>query len=106
MKLIKISEVVKKVLIKVPKTRDNDTLLILKVWAIQNPELRNTDGYTFRDFALGFLDGKYANPESVRRSRAKLQEELPELRGNNYQGRMLHQDDVKSELREIKNNLK
>lgn len=100
MKVKQISTTVKKVLENVPECRDNDFLLILKVWAIQNPKLRNKD-LTFIEFSKGFLDGKYAHTESIRRSRAKLQEELPELRGESYNKRHGLQDEVKEDLNDM-----
>ena len=75
-----ISSLVKDLLSRFPETRDNDYLLILKVWSTQNNHLRNRT-YTFYGFALDFLDGNYAHPESIRRSRQKIQELNPSLRG-------------------------
>ena len=70
-----------------PETRDNDNLLLLKVWSKQNPKLKDK-GYTFGEFAVGLLlEETYANFESVRRARQKVQEENEHLRGNNYRGR-------------------
>lgn len=71
---------VKEILLNKPKTRDNDFLLILKVWAEQNPELRDIN-YSFVQFAIDFRDGKYAHPETIRRNRPYLQNKYPELRG-------------------------
>ena len=96
MKIKKTKEVVKKILLNVPECKDNDLLLILKVWAIENPELRND--ISFKEFAKDFLNGKHTNTESIRRSRAKLQEEEPTLRGSNYKKRHEHQGSVKKEL--------
>ena len=73
-------EAVKKVLFNHPTTRDNDFLLMMKIWAEQNPELRNKE-YSFVQFATDFIDGKYAHPETVRRNRPMLQNKHPELRG-------------------------
>lgn len=85
-KISRIKPVVKRILTNYPETRDNDKLLILKVWAEQNPELRNPS-YRFLQFAGDFLENNYIDPESIRRSRQKLQEESPELRGKLYEER-------------------
>lgn len=73
-------EKVKELLLNHSDTRDNDFLLILKVWGEQNPELRNKD-YSFVQFAIDFKEGKYAHPETIRRNRPYLQNKYPELRG-------------------------
>jgi len=76
-----IKETVKNILNLFPETRDNDNLLILKVWKEQNTQLPTI---SFVEFAGEFLQGTYANPESIRRSRQSLQEKHSSLRGNSY----------------------
>jgi len=98
MEILKVADIVKGLLISEPKTRDDDELLILKVWAKQEPKLREKK-YTFRDFSNGFLKGKYFKTESIRRSRQKLQQENPSLRGKIYEARQNHQTKVKEDLR-------
>lgn len=98
MKITKIAHTVKKLLIDYPACKDNDNLLILKVWAEQEPLLREKT-YSFRDFADKFMIGKYPSTESIRRSRQKLQEEFPNLRGTSYKERQKEQEVVKDDLR-------
>jgi hypothetical protein len=76
----KVKQTVKELLINEPKLRDNDRLLIMRVWLDQAPYLRKNSS-DFSDFAYGFVEGKFASPESIRRSRALLQKEHPSLRG-------------------------
>lgn len=80
-RILKIKDVVKRVLEDHPETRDNDRLLILKVWKEQHPSLIDT---SFRDFSVMYLDKKFMDTESIRRSRQKTQEQHPNLRGRNY----------------------
>jgi hypothetical protein len=40
--------------------------------------------HSFREFGIDFIKGQYADPESIRRSRQKIQELYPDLRGKNY----------------------
>ena len=101
MQILTTSTIVKKVLINVPDCRDDDNLLILKVWAIQDPKLRDDKELTFIDFSKKFLKGKFANVESIRRSRQKLQQEFKGLRGKNYKERHDHQEDVKEQLNDL-----
>lgn len=79
-------------------TQDSDELLTLKVWAEQNPKLRNKE-YPFMNFAINFKEGAYHKTESIRRSRQKLQEEFPNLRGKTYKARQGHQEQVKEDLK-------
>ena len=81
-----IKDTVAKLLRDIPETRDNDRLLMFKVWAEQNPDLRQPATYLY-EFADNFIKGKFADPESIRRCRQKAQELHPELRGESYVGR-------------------
>jgi len=100
MKILKISYTVKDLLRRFPDTRDSDELLILKVWAEQNPKLRGKE-FSFIDFSYLFMKRKFASTESIRRSRQKIQEEFKEFRGNNYKERHNHQEDVKNQLKDV-----
>lgn len=76
---LQISEVVKTILEREPKTRDNDQLLIIKVWLVAKPSLRED---TFYNFGLAFISDGLPSTESIRRSRQALQNKFPELRGD------------------------
>lgn len=82
-KVINIKETVRSLLLKHHDCRDNDRQLMLRVWATQYPQLRGIE-YRFRHFAALFQKGQLADPESIRRTRQKLQELHPELRGRHY----------------------
>lgn len=99
MELSSIKETVKSLLDKHPACRDNDNLLILKVWAKQQPQLRSQD-FTFVAFGSAFMRGEFASTESIRRVRQKMQEEFPHLRGQKYLARQKHQESIKEELRQ------
>jgi len=86
-----VKDVVERLLFEQPATRDNDRLLMFKVWAEQNPSLRNPFYRLFK-FADDFIKGRYYDPESIRRSRQKAQEKYPELRGEKYWER--HKEEV------------
>lgn len=97
-KLRSIQNTVKKILEKHPEARDNDRLLMLKVWCEQNKNLRYSE-FTFYRFALQFKEGTYADPESIRRSRQKLQEKYANLRGKNYSRRQDLDKEIQTEIR-------
>jgi hypothetical protein len=56
---------------------------MFRVWAEEDPDLRNP-GLLLRRFANAFIKGEHSDPESIRRSRQKAQEQHPELRGISY----------------------
>ncbi|MCF8430263.1 MAG: hypothetical protein K9G64_09040 [Bacteroidia bacterium] len=80
---LRIKPTVFKILKDNPETRDDDMLLIISVWELQ--DLKETDSYL--QFKELFLNGKLAIPETIRRSRAKIQEENVSLRGKLYEKR-------------------
>ena len=81
----RMKPLVEKLLQEFPLTRDNDNLLLLKVWAEQDNTLRMDK--LFSDFSVGMIAGKYMKFESVSRARRKVQEENPGLRGKYYKDR-------------------
>lgn len=95
-----LEEVVKQVLFDEVDCRDNDLLLILKIWAYQNPNLRNTT-FSFVEFSRGLLNGLYAKPESITRCRRKLQEKYVVLQGKTWVLRHDLEEEVRSEIKNI-----
>ena len=100
MNLIIVKDLVKEILTAEPETRDNDNLLVLKVWKKQQPLLSEKD-LSFWTFAIDFKNGKFASTESVRRVRQKMQEEHAELRGKKYALRHAEQTNVKNQLKNM-----
>tara|TARA_R110000824_G_scaffold34044_2_gene108720 strand:+ start:332 stop:646 length:315 start_codon:yes stop_codon:yes gene_type:complete len=86
-----------------PQMRDNDNSLIANVWSY---ELKK-NGFDISikptlEFFIQFSKNKLGCAETIRRTRAKLQQERPELRGKNYKIRQDHEKNVQQHLREIK----
>jgi hypothetical protein len=85
---MKAKDKVKNLLIKYPRFRDSDNKLIAAYWL---EELKrkglNPDEMSGIEFLHQFADSKITNPETIRRSRAKLQEEDSSLRGETYSAR-------------------
>jgi len=97
--MFKCRAVVKDILTQCPETRDNDNLLILKVWAVQQPELR-MNYVTFIDFSHLLLANKVFDPDKITRARRKWQETVGRLRGIKYYTRQgMSQEEAKRELR-------
>ena len=97
-----IQETVKRILEDEPRARDNDRLLMVKIWAIQELKLRDPNFPFKSGFALSFIDGQFIDPESIRRARQKIQEKYPHLRGSNYKGRQDHSHQVRKEFSRYK----
>ena len=107
-----ISEKIKKVekiLRECPDARDNDIQLIANYWLDELKEMKYKEGRDFvlthREITLFYnllSDGHLSNPESIRRSRQKLQQVNPKLRGEKYNERHAAAKKVVKELKEVK----
>jgi len=77
------------------KMRDDDALLIADIWREQLAQLGAKSVYD----VLNAIAGRMVDsPESIRRSRQKLQRDFPNLRGKVYQLRMEKEVEVLKEL--------
>jgi hypothetical protein len=69
-----------------PSLRDDDNRLCSNIWA---EELGHIEGMTQETPIVEFLklyaSNKFTSAPSIKRARAKLQEECPEYRGKKYQ---------------------
>ena len=83
---MKTIERIRGILEKDQRMRDNDELLIAFVWYYEIPEDRRQSMSAF-DFLSDYSKRKFTSAESIRRCRAKLQEENPSLRGSTYDKR-------------------
>ena len=82
-KILKIKPTVAQILKKEFETRDDDTLLITRVWAKQGAK----DDYTFEKLKELLYLGKLSTPETITRGRRYCQSENVELRGKLYSKR-------------------
>ncbi len=96
-KVKNLKPIVKSILEKEKVTRDCDKLLVLKVWAEQNPLLRH-ETTSFVSFSFDFIEGKYANFETITRARRQIQEENEHLRGDNYANRKSIEKDTRNNI--------
>ena len=82
---MKTKDEIKRLLNKSPHLRDSDSKLIATYWyneiKAKNLDLKEMTGF---EFVKMFAESKLTNPETIRRMRAKIQEESPELRGRAY----------------------
>jgi hypothetical protein len=71
-----------------PELRDSDEKLISNIWYddLKSKNIKVSEG-SYLHFLRMYGTGQLTSAESIRRSRAKLQEENPHLRGKSYQRR-------------------
>lgn len=100
-KILYVSNRVKKLLEDYPHLRDNDLQLISNIWYkdLKNKGF-NPESLSTKDFLKLFSYGEFTNPESIRRSRQVLQKNFKHLQGNNYKDRHKHQEKIKEQLYE------
>lgn len=79
---MKTIEKVMHILNQDPRTRDNDNILIARIWFDEMTNDERKDSAT--QFLINFSEGRYSSAESIRRCRQKLQEDFPGLRGKSY----------------------
>jgi hypothetical protein len=83
-RLFEIRKTVQDLLTNNPTTRDDDRKLIVEVWKLQKPDIMRIPGLQLIDF---LLNKELAAPETIRRTRQKLQQHNPNLRGTSYKVR-------------------
>lgn len=78
------------------KLRDSDQKLIAVFW---NLEYKDMDqDYTVLTY---LYHGKLTTPEAITRARRLVQSMNPELRGENYKGRMDEEKEVRKEIKKL-----
>ena len=82
---MKTKDKVKLFLEMYPSLRDDDNRLCSNIWAteIVESEIMNKEGKA-EDFLIAYAEGKLTSAPSIKRARAKLQEEEPKYRGEKY----------------------
>ncbi len=91
-------ELIVDLLTKYSHLRDDDYKLIATVWKMEVDDIHSMSAM---DLLILMASGGLSNPESIRRSRAKIQQEVESLRGEKYIERHRHQSDVVDQLHEM-----
>jgi hypothetical protein len=102
MNIVNKQIVVKDLLSNFPHLRDDSLALLATVWKleIQRDKL-NLNQTTAFDLLTLIAKGGVSNPESIRRVRAKIQEEVPTLRGEKWLKRQRYQSNIKDQVRQV-----
>ncbi len=87
-----IKEKVKQILQEKLTARDNDEKLCLEIWDLQLRELYGHYNFTHRwsCFPGAYGQNELANAEAIVRARRIVQDENPDLRGEDYERRQKH----------------
>ena len=97
-----LSKTIQRMLFNQERLRDSDELLIATLWRNEFPDCHEISAYVM----LGRIArGEVSSPESIRRCRQKIQEEIPELRGHKYNKRHNYQEPWKQQVRELESPL-
>ncbi len=90
-------EKIMELLTSTPPLRDDDNKLIATLWSDEiNSDIRSAN-----DFLVEFYSGRFTKTETIRRTRQRLQELNPYLRGSKYKSRQKYQKKWVSEIMEI-----
>ena len=81
---MKTKEKVKHWLTKHPSLKDNDNRLCANIWAEEIENLVFVDQTNITGFLKLYASNKLTSAPSIKRARAKLQEEEPKYRGEKY----------------------
>ena len=103
---MKTKKEIEKLLTRSPHLKDSDNKLIATYWfkELEYKGLNPKETTVFKFLKL-YSESNVTNAETIRRMRAKLQEEKPELRGEVYYKRKgIIQDKWRKELGYEKNN--
>ena len=80
---MKTKDKVKYWLNKYPSLRDDDNRLCSNIWAEEIKEIKGIED-KISSFLIAYAANKLTSAPSIKRARAKLQEEEPEYRGKKY----------------------
>ena len=102
---MKTKDKVKLFLEMYPSLRDDDNRLCSNIWATEIVESGMNKEGKVEDFLIAYAEGKLTSAPSIKRARAKLQEEEPKYRGKKYNLRKgILQDKWRKDLGYEKNN--
>ena len=95
-----IKKTVRNLLLQDQNLRDNDYILISTIWYLQMTD-KGLDKKTAFDLLKLHSEGKLICSESIRRCRALLQKNDPNLRGVNYKKRKNTEKDFTEQINKI-----
>lgn len=91
------NDMVKALLTRYTDLRDSDEMLVAWIWKTQVDQM-NYPQLSADKFLQMMAKGMFPSSETITRTRRKVQEENPELRGKKYYDRQAKQEQVKKDL--------
>ncbi len=98
--LKKHKDIVKHWLVTHPPTRDSDTRLLANIWS-HIVGVDQIDKITARQLMAKMVNGELPSSETIRRTRQKIQEQNPELRGKSYKERHSKASAMRNEIKDL-----
>ena len=96
MKSKNILEMVREILQRFPQSQDSDNDLLARIWYREFLSF-GVDRETATRFCKLLAEGKLSHPQSISRTRQKIQEENPSLRGDTYNERQKKSNKIRKE---------
>ncbi len=95
--ILHVYDLVKELMVKHAIYRDNDRKLVAHVWAIQCGGVHVMEQIRAYDFLTDYCrdEDRYSSYDSITRSRRKVQEKHPELRGEKWKLRAEQEKEVR-----------
>lgn len=93
--MLRIYPLIADILLKQPDTRDDDNILCFRVWKRQGARER----WSFKKLKYNVIINKLASPETIGRSRRRLQEKNPHLRGALYKQRHNAEENMRNQMK-------
>ena len=91
------NDIIKALLTQYTDLRDSDDMLVAWIWKTQVDKM-NYPQLSADKFLQMMAKGMFPSSETITRTRRKVQEENPELRGKKYNERQAKQSIVKKDL--------
>ena len=91
------NDIIKALLTQYTDLRDSDDMLVAWIWKTQVDKM-NYPQLSADKFLQMMAKGMFPSSETITRTRRKVQEENPELRGKKYNQRQANQTKVKKDL--------
>ena len=99
-KIYNLTEKVEILLLKYPTLRDDDKLLVTKMWEIELQKINlNPKEVPVSMFLSLYQQGKLSNAELIGRARRKVQELNADLRGENWKIRHKEAEDTRISIK-------
>tara|TARA_Y100000034_G_scaffold131973_1_gene193871 strand:- start:82 stop:396 length:315 start_codon:yes stop_codon:yes gene_type:complete len=93
---------VKHLLAETPRYRDNDKLLVARIWWEEMKAIRiDPETATARQLMDLMVDDRVTQPDTIKRARRKVQEDFPNLRGIVRTHRLQKQNKIQENIRNL-----